>query len=176
MKTIQAILILTALCAVASAQSNSTPAAEQRFFNLEDAVQSPVRLSDAELAALAGDDLMRRELHQDSPGAKLTQDGLEAAVVALCDAQERDLVVIGNGAAFVSANAGPFWIIRDLPSGPVVVLSEVSLGLTIQAKRSKRCLNIETFAATATESTTTDFSFNGEKYIVSRQKSAKLGG
>ena len=174
MKATQLIFILAALGLTASAQSNSKSTVEQRFFNLEDAVQLPEELSDAELAALANDDLMRKELGAAPSGSKLTQEGLEAAVVHLCGSSERDLVVIGDGAPFVGANVGPFWIIRDLPAGPVVVLGEISLSLTIETKRSNKCLNVVAFAATTADGATTDYSFNGNRYIASRQKSAKL--
>lgn len=166
--------MLAALGVAASAQPSSRSAAEQRFFNLVDAVQHPEELSDAELAALANDELMRKELVPIPPGSRLTQDGLEAAVVHLCGSGERDLVVIGGGASFAGANVGPFWIVRDLATGPVVVLGEISLGLTIEGKRSNRCLNVTVFAATATDRTTTDYSFNGDRYIISKQKSSKL--
>ncbi len=175
MKTVQSMLVITALCLTASAQMNPGSASEQRFFNLEDAVQNPVDLSDAELAALAADDLMSKKLGPAPPASKLTQEGLEATVVHLCGSGERDLVVIGNGEPFIGANVGPFWIVRDLPAGPAVVLSEISLGLTIETSRSNKCLNIEAFAATAVEGTTTDFRFNGQKYVVYKQKTAKLG-
>ena len=175
MKVIRNVLALATLCVVASAQSNSNPAAEQRFFNLENNVRNHVDLSDAELAALASDDLMRRELSAAPSGSKLTRDGLATAVIHLCGSSERDLIVVGNGEPFKGANAGPFWIIRDLPAGPVVVLAETSLSLTIQTKRSNKCLNVEAFSATADNTTTTDYSFNGQKYVVSKQKTAKLG-
>ena len=174
MKPIRSVLAFAALGLAASGQPNTTPAAEQRYFNIEDAVQRPVDLSDAELAVLAKDDLMRKELDSASHGTNLTQEGLEAAVVHLCGSTERDLVVMGNGAAYVGANVGPFWIIRDLPTGPLIVLSEISLGLTVETKRSNKCMNIQVIAATAVQSTTTDFTFNGEKYVLSRQKSAKV--
>jgi hypothetical protein len=174
MKTIRNLLVLIALGVVASAQSNSNSSAEQRYFNLEDSVQNRVDLSDAELAALANDDLMRT-LRPDPSAPKLTQEGIEATVVHLCGSGERDLIAIGNGGELEGANVGPFWIIRDLPAGPVVVFSEPSLGLTIDNKRSNKCLNVESTTATAVEITTTQFHFNGEKYVVTRQKSAKLG-
>jgi hypothetical protein len=177
MKVTRIIFILAALVVAASAQPNSQSAAEQRFFNLEDAVQISAMLSDTELAALANDDLMRKELAPAPSGSKptpLTQDGLAATVVHLCGSGERDLVVIGDGAPYVGANIGPFWIIRDLPAGPVVVLGETSLSLTVETKRSNKCLNVETCAATAADGTTTDYSFNGTRYIVSKQKTAKL--
>jgi hypothetical protein len=173
MKTIRIVLVITALCAVTSAQPNSSSAAEQRFFNLEDAVQNRVDLSDAELAALAADDYFKGASQPST--SKLTQDGLEAAVVHLCGSSERDLVVVGDGAPYAGANNGPFWIIRDLPSGPAIVLSTVSLGLTIETGRSSKCLNVETFTANAVEGTTTDLRFNGQKYVVYKQKTAKLG-
>jgi len=173
MKATRTIFILAALGIAASAQSNSPSAAEQRFFNLEDAVQHSVELSDAELAALANDDLMRK-LRPDPSMPKLTQDGIEATVVHLCGSGERDLIAIGNGGGLEGANVGPFWIIRDLPAGPVVVFSEPSLGLTIDTKRSNKCLNVESTTATAVEITTTEFHFNGDRYIVSKQKSARL--
>jgi hypothetical protein len=177
MKNTRIIFMLAALGLVASAQPKHNTAPGQRFFNLEDAVQHPEQLSDAELAALANDDLTRKELGTVSSGSALTpltQEGLEATTVHLCGSGERDLVVIGDGAPFVGANVGPFWIIRDLPTGPVVVLGEISLGLTIETKRSNKCLGVEAFTATAADGTTTDYSFNGSRYIVSKQKSAKL--
>jgi len=177
MKATHIIFILAAVGVGASAQPNSNSAADQRFFNLVDAVQTSATLSDAELAALANDDLTRKELGPAPAGSKptsLTQDGLEATVVHLCGSGERDVVVIGDGAPFVGANIGPFWIIRDLPAGPVVVLGELSLSLTIETKRSNKCLNVEAFAATATDGTTTDYSFDGTRYIASKQKTAKL--
>jgi hypothetical protein len=172
MKTIWNALALAAVCVVASAQQNSNPAAEQRYFNLEDAVQNQVDLSDAELTALAADAYFKNA--SQSPTTKLTQDGLEATVVHLCGAAERDLVVVGYGSQFAGANVGPFWVIRDLTAGPAVVLSETSLGLTIQTRRSNKCLNVQAFSATAVEGTTTDFSFNGQKYVITGQKSQKL--
>jgi hypothetical protein len=174
MNVIQTLLVLAALGVAASAQSKSEAAIEQRFFNIEDAVQHRVELSDAELSVLANDDLMRSELHLDRPIPKLTQEGLEAAEVHLCGSDERNLVVIGYGSQFTGANVGPFWIIRDLRAGPIVVLGEISLGLTIDTKRSNKCLNVEAITSTAVEVTTTEFRFNGEKYIVSRKKSEKL--
>jgi hypothetical protein len=160
--------VLAAICVTASAQSKPQAAAEQRFFNIEDAIQHRVELSDTELSLLAHDDLMRAQLHQE---ARIAQDGLEAAEVHLCGASERDLVIIGDGPQFSGANVGPFWIIRDLASGPMVVLSEVSLGLTIDTKRSNKCYNVEAIASTATQVTTTEFHFNGEEYTIFRQNS-----
>jgi hypothetical protein len=173
MKVIRNVLLLTALCVYASAQSNSKSPAEQRFFNLEDAVLHQVDLSAAELSALAADAYFKGA--SQSPSTKLTQDGLEAAAVHLCGSSERDLVVIGDGAQYAGANGGPFWIIRDLPTGPQIVLQSGMLGLTIEASRSNKCLNVESFTATADEGTTTDFRFNGQKYVVYNQKTAKLG-
>ena len=82
--------------------------------------------------------------------------------------------MIGDGAQFAGANVGPFWIIRDLPTGPQIVLQSGMLGLTIEASRSNKCLNVEAFTATAVEGTTTEFRFNGQKYVVYKQKTAKL--
>ena len=173
MKVIRTFLVLAALGITASAQLK--PAVEQRFFNIEDAVKQRAELSDAELSVLASDDLMRSQLHLDGPIPKLTQEGLEAAEVHLCGSGERDLVVIGYGSQFAGANVGPFWIIRDLKTGPIVVLSEISLGLTIDTKRSNKCLNVQAIAATAAEATTTEFRFNGTKYVESKQASAPAG-
>jgi hypothetical protein len=173
MKAIQTIPVLVVLGAIALGQPNSK-SAEQRFFNIEDAVQRPAVLSNAELAALAADDLVGKERNHASAGSNLTQEGLAASVFHLCGTSERDVVVVGFGAQYVGANVGPFWIIRDLPSGPIVVLGETSLGLTIEAKRSNKCLNIEAVAATAVQSTTTEFHFNGTKYAEYKSKSVPL--
>jgi hypothetical protein len=173
MNATRIVLTLAALGMAASAQSNSKPAAEQRYFNLVDAVQHSETLSDAELAALASDDLMRTKFSA-AAGAKLTQEGLEAAAVHLCSADERDLIVIGNGGSFATTYAGPFWILRDLATGPVVALAETSLSLSTDPKRSNKCMNIETFAVTKTDGITTDYKFDGQKYVLSKQKSVKL--
>jgi hypothetical protein len=68
-------------------------------------VRQPVVLSDADLAALAKDELMRLELNQDPPITKLTRDGLEAGLVHLHNPRERDLIVVGSGGPFMGANA-----------------------------------------------------------------------
>ena len=172
MKSARAVLILTTLTAAAVAQSASKPAADERYFNLVDAVQSSQDLSAAELAALASDDLMRK--HFTSAASTLTQDGLEAAAVTLCGAGERDVIVIGHGGSYATTYAGPFWIIRDLPAGPVVVLSETSLSISLDTKRSNKCLNVESFAVTATDGITTSYKFDGQKYVQSKQNSVKL--
>jgi hypothetical protein len=170
-----AILILSSFGLAPSAQPNPKPVAEQHFFNLEDAVLNQVDLSDAELAALAQDDLMRQEMRNDPPIAKLTQDGLEASVVHLGTASERDLIVIGSGTRYAGANVAPFWIIRDLPDGPVVVAQLGMLGLTIEDQRTKGMRNIDAFVATASEGTTTYLRFDGRKYVKYKQKTAPLG-
>ncbi len=170
----QILLALAAAgMAVALAQSNGKPAGEQCYFNLVDAVQSSQDLTDAELAALANDDLMRKHIAT-AAGAKLAQEGLAAAAVHLCGADERDLIVIGNGSTYATTYAGPFWIIRNLPTGPVVVLSETSLSLSVDTKRSNKCLNVASFGVTATEGITTEYKFDGQKYVAGKQKSAKL--
>jgi hypothetical protein len=172
MKRIPNALILASICVVAAAQTKSGPAAEQRYFNLEDAVLNQVDLSDAELTALNADAYFKGI--SQGPSTKLTQDGLEVTAVHLCGSSERDLIVIGDGAQYAGANVGPFWIIRDLPTGPQIVLQSGMLGLTIEASRSNKCLNVEAFTATAVEGTTTEFRFNGQKYVVYKQKTAKL--
>lgn len=178
MKVISTILVLATFCISATAQSRPHRATEQSSFGLgEDgpAVKHRVILSDAELAALAKDDLMRQDLDQDPPIPKLTREGIEAAVVHLYSPSERDLVVVGSGPPFIGANVGPFWIIRDLPSGPKVVLSTSSQVLTIQRTRSNGFYNIKAFAATAGKGLTTSFQFNGDRYVAYRQSSSPLG-
>ena len=174
MKSARIIIIFAAVGAAALAQSNSKPAVEQRYYNLVDAVQHSEQLSDAELAALASDELMRTKFSAALAGGKLTQEGLEAAALHLCGADERDLIVIGNGGSYATTYAGPFWILRDLAAGPVVVLSETSLSLSTDPKRSNKCMNLETFAVTATDGITTDYKFDGQKYVQSKQQSVKL--
>lgn len=173
MKVARTIMVLAACSLAALAQSKSKTPGEDRYFNLVNIVQRPVGLSDVELAALANDDLMRK-FSPDAPGAKLTQEGLEATVVPLCGADERDLIVIGNGGSYATTYTGPFWIIRDLPAGPKIVLGESSLSLSLDTKRSNKCLNINGFAVTATEGITTEYKFNGQQYAVSKQTSVKL--
>ena len=178
MKTLANVLLLAALCISATAQSKLSHAAEQHSFGLGvdgPVVQHPVTISDAELAALANDNMMRKELDQDPPIPKLTRKGLEAAVVHLHGPNERDLVVVGSGPPFIGSNVGPFWVIRDLPTGPQVVLSTITLALSIQKTSSQGFRDIETSAATAVEGSTTTFHFNGKKYVMSRQKSYPLG-
>jgi hypothetical protein len=179
MKTLANVLLLAALSISATAQSKPHQAAEQHSFGLGMdsglVVQHPVALSDAELAALANDDMMRKELDQDPPIPKLTREGLEASVIHLHGPNERDLVVIGSGAPFMGANVGPFWIIRDLPTGPQVVLSTITLGLSIQKTSSQGFRDIEASVATAVEGSTTSFHFNGKKYVMSQRSLTHWG-
>ena len=178
MKKLVYVLLLTAFSINATAQSKPHQAIEQHSFGLGadgPVVQHPAVLSDAELSALANDEMMRKELDQDPPIPKLTREGLEAAVVHLHGPSERDLVVVGSGAPFIGANVGPFWVIRDLPTGPQVVLSTITLGLSIQKTSSRGFRDIEASAATAIEGSTTSFRFNGKKYVIFQQKSYPLG-
>lgn len=173
------VLALATLSTAVPAQSKPQTVTEQRTFNLgadDPVVNHPVQLSDAELAALADDETMHKELdHRDPPIPHLTREGLEAAVIHLNGPNERDLVVVGFGAPFIGANIGPFWVIRDLPAGPQVVFSTIALAITIQKTRYEGLRNIEAFAATATEGTTVNFRFNGRKYVEYKLKSGPLG-
>jgi hypothetical protein len=177
MKTLPNFLLLSLICATMTAQTKSAPIAEQSVFNLgTDAavVWHSVVLTNEELDVLAKDSLMRQELNQDPPIARLTGEGLEAAVVHLGVPQERDLVVVGSGRPFIGANVGPFWVIRDLPTGPQVVLSVVTLALTVQNTRFHELRNIEAFAATAAEGSITSFRFEGRKYMMYKQSTKQL--
>ena len=171
--TISALILVCA--AALQAQSRPGRVKEQLDFALEGEVKHPVALTDAELAALAGDEIMKRELDRDPPITKLTRQGLEAAVVHLRGTDERDLVIIGSGWPYLGANVGPFWVIRDLPTGPQVVFSTIALQVTIQRTSFNGLRNIEAFAATGIEGTTANFRFNGTKYVKYREKSAPLG-
>ena len=178
MRSLPVILAVAILCTSAVAQSKSHAVAEQRTFNLGadgPVVQHRVILSDAELAVLAGDEMMREELDQDPPIPKLTREGLEAAVVHLHGPEERDLVIVGSGRPFIGANIGPFWVIRGLATGPKVVFSTITLAITIQKTTFGGFRNIEAFAATAVEGTTVDFRFNSRKYVEYKEKSEPLG-
>jgi hypothetical protein len=174
MRPLSIIFVLAALCIVSTAQSKPHPAAEQSTFNLgadDPLVQHPVLLSDSELSVLADDEIMHKELDHDPPILKLTREGLESGVIHLNGPSERDLVVVGSGAPFLGANIGPFWVIRDLPTGPQVVFSTIALGLTIQKTRFKGLRNIEAFAVSGWGTTIIDFRFNGRKYVNFRDRS-----
>lgn len=173
MKTVGHILAFALIPAVMWAQSGQH-VSEQQVFNVDldgPVVQHPVVLSDAELDALTKDDLLR-SAHLP---AKLSRAGLETSVIHLGSPQERDLVVIGSGFPFMGANTGPFWIIRDLPTGPQVVLSVVALAIYTQNTRFHGFKNIEAFSATAVMGFTTVFRFDGGKYIAYRKSAKALG-
>jgi hypothetical protein len=179
MKRITSISFVLIVCSAAvCAQSRLQPAVEQHVFNLGvdgPVVQHPVRLSDSELSALANDETMKQVLDQDPPITEVMREGLESAVVHLHSSQERDVLVVGSGDPFHGANICPFWVIRDLPTGPQVVFSTIALQVTIQRTSFNGLRNIEAFAATAIEGTTANFRFNGTKYVKCREKSAPLG-
>jgi len=171
MKSVRSVLVLIALCVVAAAQSNSNPAAEQRYFNLEDSVQNRVDLGDAELAALADDDLMRNFVR--TLRAKAHAGGIEATVVHLCGSGERDLIAIGNGGDWktpTSGRSGLFAICRRVRNRA----QRNSLGLTIDTKRSNKCLNIESTTAPPSKSNH-GIPFQRREVRRLRQKSKKLG-
>jgi hypothetical protein len=178
MKALVYTIFLVMLCVAAPAQPKARRSPEQRSFGVgmdRPVVRNPVVLSNADVAVLAKDELVRRELDQDPPITKLTRDGLEAAVVHLHGPKERDLLVVGSGRPFIGANVGPFWVIRELPTGPQVVLAAISLSLEIRKTRSNGYRDIELFAATAVEGTTTKLHFNGTKYVLYRQTTAPIG-
>jgi hypothetical protein len=162
-----------------SGQSRPHRVVEQSVFNIGadmPVIRHQVVLTDSELYVLAKDELMRKEMDQNPPITKLTPDGLEATVVHLHGPNERDVVIVGSGRPFIGANVGPFWVIRDLPSGPQVVLGTVSLALTIQKSSSNGFRDIEAFAVLATHGSVTDYHFDGTKYLLYRQRPVRLGG
>jgi len=170
------LLITTITCSCFSAQPKPKKEVEQQGFGLGmdgPVVEHPVALSDEELAVLANDELVKKELDQDPPIPKLTREGLEVGVIHLAGPNERDLVVVGSGSPFMGANVGPFWIIRDLPSGPVVVLHAITLSLSLRKSRTKGLRDIELFATTAVEGTTTVLHFDGAKYAFFKEWSTK---
>jgi hypothetical protein len=138
-------------------------------------VRVPVLLTPSELLALANDDLMQQERDQDPPISAYTGQGLEAAVVHLLNSHEQDLIVIGSGRPFLGANVCPFWIIRDLPTGPIVMLHTLTLSLQVQASRTHSLRDISTSSANASTNTTTIFHFNGKEYVPARSRTRPNG-
>jgi len=173
MRAASQILLLASVFISAPAQMKSSHAVEQRAFNLANrgsVVAHPVALSDAELAVLAKDEMMRRGLNHGQPIAKLTSQDLEAAVVHLHSPQERDLVVVGSGELYMGVNVGPFWVIRELPTGPQVVLATSSMAMEILPRASNGLKEIQLLAATKGSFTTKDLRFDGTKYTQYRDK------
>ena len=162
----------------AHAQAHLRQRPEQTSFGLGDlqpVVRHPVPLTPSELAALARDELMRQEMDKDPPIKVLTGEGLDASVVHLFNRRERDLVVIGSGQPFMGADIGPFWIVRDLPDGPVVVLHTLMLSLEVKASRTHSLRDISAFSANAANNTEAVFHFNGTQYIVVRTRTRPSG-
>jgi hypothetical protein len=154
-------------------------APEQTVFNLGEngpVVKHPVPLSAAELTALAGDDLMKQDMDDNPPITKLTGEGLEASVVHLHDSSERDLVVIGSGRPFLGANVGPYWVIRDLPSGPQVAFRAIALQIVVKKTQSHGFRDLEAFAATAVTFSTVRYRFDGTQYRMTRSKQEPIHG
>ncbi len=169
MRTLCLAALALSLLSPCAAQSRTRHRADQTSFGLgndDPIVKHPVSLSAAEIAALSRDDLMRQELDQNPPILRVTGEGLEASVIHLHGSRERDLVVIGAGEPFIGANVGPFWIIRDLPTGPKVVFRAITLQLNILKTSSHGLRDVEAVAATAVTDTQTQFRFNGTQYVI----------
>ena len=172
MRIVCIFAVLLATVVPARAQAKLRRLKEQTTFSIcaDPTVRTPVPLTPPELLALANDDLMQQERDQDPPISAFTGQGLEAAVVHLFNPREQDLIVIGSGRPFLGADICPFWILRDLPTGPIVVLHTLMLSLEVLASRTHSLRNISTVSANASTNTTTVFHFNGTKYIVVRTR------
>jgi hypothetical protein len=178
MRFVLAFAVLLTIPAPAQTQTHLSQRPEQTTFGLGDldpVVRHPVPLTPAELAALTKDELMQQEMDQDPPIRALTGEGLEASVVHLFNRRERDLVIIGSGLPFIGADIGPFWIVRDLPEGPIVVLHALTLSLEVLGSRTHSIRDISASSANASTNTTTVFHFNGTKYVVVRTRTRPNG-
>jgi hypothetical protein len=168
MKRLCATVIAVFAMVSSTAPGQPKAVTEQRFFGAgEDGpvVQHPITLSDADLIALGKDRLMRHVLQQDPPIPAVTRNGLEAGVVHLMGSNEKDLIVVGSGEPYHGANVVPFWMIRELPGGPTVVFSTITLSLSIKPAKHNGLNDIECFAATAVSSWTTRYQFDGTTYV-----------
>ena len=177
MKRIPPILGLLVMCSgIALGQDASSSRPEQLSFEIghrRPVVKHPVPLSDADLAVLikatpSQQDVSR--LMADKPALtpsipKLAREGLEAALEHLNGPAERDLVIIGSGRRYTKMDIAPFWVIRERPDGPILVLAVWTHEFRILETKHRGMADVGAWRNTGMGTSVTSFDFNGFKYL-----------
>jgi len=165
------ISFIVLLSGVAPSQERATPH-EQLSFEIghgRSTVKHPVPLSDADLAEIrkvqSNQPLFQPPFPLKSSEIPVpTREGLEVGAVHLNGPEERDLVVIGSGRRYVTEKLAPFWVIREIPTGPKVVLAEWTHKLEVQPTKHRGMADLLTYRDTGMGGSVTAFEFNGFKY------------
>jgi hypothetical protein len=166
----------------------SAPVGEQSSFSVElevAPVQKPVALSPEALRVLATDKHISSCLDsQNLPAEKLPANWFIASLIHLDGPNELDLMVLPSGrlpetpkgeisanACLVGASTGGFWVLRQIPAGFQLVLSQMASGLSILKTRSNGLRDIQLYThASVSEHAITDFRFNGIQYRLFRTR------
>jgi hypothetical protein len=139
--------------------------AEQRRFSVEDeSVKRPARLPAAVARMLAKDPAVQEALKNlDRSADQLPSSWFLVSEVHLSSAEEKDLVVIGQGPV-LGGNVTSFWIFRPKQGDFELILKCVGHNVAIKDTRSEGYRDVEMTAATADRVSRVLYKFNGSQY------------
>jgi hypothetical protein len=193
--TLRFVVVSAVLCAphVLTAQHTKPKLqSEQSEFGIElDAVpiQRPVTLPQAALDALSKDERVASCLENEGLSAKeLPANWFVASGIHLDEQNETDLVVLPGGrlpdtppgeispnVCLIGANTAQMWVLRKIPRGFKLVLSQVGLGMTVLQTRTNGLRDIEVGAAVGGYDDSIDYKFDGESYKIAARTSDLIG-
>lgn len=137
---------------------------EQAVFGLENEVNRPVNVPEGALQILRTDTEVLRCLKQNQTPNHVSASWFVASEIHLNGPEGIDLVVQPKNTCLFGANIGPFWVFRNTPQGYRMVLTTRALGLEVLRSRTKGYRNIRGVRATATNTVSVLFRFDGHKY------------
>jgi hypothetical protein len=166
-----ALVVIISPVLIGAPTADNKPRKEQSLFGAEDeTVDRPVKVSDSTLEVLRKDEWVLQFLKMENKSPdQLSSESFLASEIHLDGPRENDLIVTGIGR--LRGNVATFWVFRNLPEGPQLVLKTTSQSLLVQSARWKGFRNISAASPIAGYSVETFFRFDGKKYQQFRRKS-----
>jgi hypothetical protein len=158
-------LLCLVMCGVSSAQNKHSHSSEQLAFSAEDdAVKTPVAIPPDVLAILVKDELVSRELENESLSAeKIPLSWFSASAIHLSNSRKADFVVMARGPR-AGGNVVTFWVFRSTSQGHEVVLTAPMHNLIVKNTRWKGYRDIELASMSAAKVSTVLCRFDGKQY------------
>lgn len=155
-------------------QKRTVPPPQDHFSAEDETLPNPVPLPNDVLALLEKEKRVQDALQNENPpGNKVPASWFSATEVHLSSQAQPDLVVRAEP-PLSGANIDYFWVVRNTASGHALVLAAPAHDLEIRAGRSNGYRDIEMVAMTSREIHTVLYRFDGQRYVVYREKTEPI--
>ncbi len=140
----------------------------QTSFYGEDKFKKSVKIPNNVLETLKQHEWVARCLTSDN-WSEFSQKAFDATYINLNNDKSADLLVKGKDGC-LDGNAISFWVFAKRGNKYDLVLFAYTIFVDINIKKSKGFFNITTNRSTGNATLYTTYSFNGKRYIVSRER------